>query len=94
MGLWLGVWGKGRCDWASGWSCGGGEGVNGPLAGCGGEGKARMGLWLGVGGEGKARMGLWLGVGGRGRHEWASGWVWGGGEGANGPLVGCDCPFC
>ena len=40
MGLWLGVWGRGRREWASGWSCGGGEGVNGPLAGCVGEGKA------------------------------------------------------
>ena len=48
--------------------------MNGPLAGCVGEGKARMGLWLVV----------W----GRGRREWASGWSCGGGEGANGPLVG------
>ena len=35
------VQGRGRHEWASGWSCGGGEGANGPLAGRVGEGKGR-----------------------------------------------------
>ena len=40
MGLWLVMWGRGRCEWASGCVCGGGEGTNGPLVGHVGEGKA------------------------------------------------------